>query len=86
MLLQVERNLASGAKDLFMPHQLVAERVSALVLLLQLQSWALKRHLKSWQWGRAHSHRKSYSYECNTVTEVVPIAICAGAFKSCTTC
>ena len=30
--LQVERNLASGAKNLFMPHELVAEQV-----MLQLQ-------------------------------------------------
>ena len=29
--MQVERNLASGAKNLFMPHMLVAEQVTALV-------------------------------------------------------
>ena len=28
--MQVERNLASGAKNLFMPHELVAEQVSYL--------------------------------------------------------
>lgn len=32
-VLQVERNLASGAKNLFMPHELVAEQVIWLVQL-----------------------------------------------------
>ena len=31
--LQVERNLASGAKNLFMPHELVAEQVTQLLQL-----------------------------------------------------
>ena len=34
--LQVERNLASGAKNLFMPHELVAEQVTCLVQLTRL--------------------------------------------------
>jgi len=40
--MQVERNLASGAKNLFMPHMLVAEQVTALenptLLLCQHQN------------------------------------------------
>ena len=34
-VLQVERNLASGAKNLFMPHELVAEQVSCLTYLAE---------------------------------------------------
>ena len=39
--MQVERNLASGAKNLFMPHMLVAEQVIALVYPPFLYSYYL---------------------------------------------